>query len=91
MYVYLEAYEPYAAAMQPLVAFATFYRDGVKVFETSPVALTDGVARTSRAIPVRLSIPLQDLPPGRYDWQVSVIEPTSRKAAFWQVPIAIVP
>ena len=91
MYVYLEAYEQYAAAMQPLVAFATFYRDGVKALETRPIAVTDGMARTSKAIPVRLSIPLRGLPPGRYDWQVSVIEPIGRKAAFWQVPIAIVP
>jgi VWFA-related protein len=91
MYVYLEAYEQYATAMQPLVAFANFYRDGVKVFETHPITVTDGMARTSRAIPVRLRIPLQDLSPGRYDWQVSVIEPAGRKAAFWQVPIAIVP
>jgi VWFA-related protein len=91
MYVYLEAYEQYATVMQPLMAFATFYRDGVKAFETHPIAVTDGMARTSRAIPVRLSIPLHDLPPGRYDWQVSVLEPAGRKAAFWQVPIAIVP
>jgi hypothetical protein len=91
MYVYLEAYEPYATAMQPLVAFATFYRDGVKAFQTHPILVTDGMARTSRAIPVRLNIPLQDVRPGRYDWQVSVIEPTGRKAAFWQTPIAIVP
>jgi VWFA-related protein len=91
MYVYLEAYEQYAQAMQPLVAFATFYRDGVKVFEADPITVTDGIARTSRAIPIRLSIPLQRLAPGRYDWQVSVIEPTGQKAAFWQTPIAIVP
>jgi len=26
MYVYLQAYEPAAAAIQPLVAFVTFYR-----------------------------------------------------------------
>ena len=49
--------------MPPLVAFATFYRDGVKAFETHPVAVTGGIDRTSRAIPVRLSIPLRDLPP----------------------------
>jgi predicted nuclease with RNAse H fold len=89
--VYLEAYEAYTTTMQPLVAVATFYRDGVKVFETHPIAVTDGIARTSRAIPLRLRIPLQDLRPGRYDWQVSVIEPAGGKAAFWQTPIAIVP
>ena len=91
MHVYLEAYEQYAPDLQPLLAFATFYRDGVKAFETRPVVVTAGIARTSRAIPVRLSIPLQAMSPGRYDWQVSVIEPTGRKAAFWQTSIAIVP
>jgi hypothetical protein len=91
MYVYLEAYEPYAPAMQPVVAFATLYRAGVKAYETQPIVVTDGMDRTSRAIPVRLTIPLHGLLPGRYDVQLSVIEPTGRKAAFWQEPIAIVP
>jgi hypothetical protein len=91
MYVYLEAYEPYTPTMQPLMAFATFYREGVKAFETQPVAVVDGMDRTSRAVPIRLSIPLGDLPAGRYDCQVTVIEPTGRKAAFWQAPIVIVP
>jgi hypothetical protein len=91
MYAYLEAYESHATSMQPLVAFATFYRDGAKAFETHAIAVTGGIDRTSRAIPVRSRIPLQDLSPGRYDWQVSVIEPTGRKAAFWQTSIAIGP
>ena len=91
MYVYLEAYQQYVQDMQPLVAFATFYREGVKVLETQPLAVTDGVDRTSRAVPVMLRIPLHGVPPGRYEWQVTVIEPTGRRAAFWQAPVAIVP
>jgi VWFA-related protein len=91
MHVYLEAYQQYAETMQPLIAFATFYRDGAKVYETQPVTVTDGVQRTSRAIPVRLLIPLGDLPPGRYDWQVTVIDPAGRRAAFSQAPVAVVP
>ena len=91
MHVYLEAYQQYATGMRPLLAFATFYRDGLKVFETQPVAITGGVERTSRAIPVRFSIPLKNLSPGRYEYQVTVIEPTGRRAAFWQAPVAIVP
>jgi VWFA-related protein len=92
LYVYLEAYEHGAAAAeQPLVAFAAFYRDGVKVLETAPVAVTDGIDRTSRAVPIRFSMPLASLPPGRYDCQVTVIEPDGRKAAFWRAPIAVVP
>jgi hypothetical protein len=91
MHVYLEAYEQYAEPMQPLIAFATFYRDGVKVYESQPVTVTAGVQRTSKAIPVRMTIPLAGLSPGRYDWQVTVIDPTGHKAAFWQTAVAIVP
>jgi len=91
MHVYLEAYEQYAETQQPLIAFATFYREGAKVYESQPVTVTTGVHRTSKAIPVRMTIPLEGLSPGRYDWQVTVIDPTGRKAAFWQTAIAIVP
>jgi VWFA-related protein len=91
MYVYLEAYQQYAETLQPLIAFATFYREGAKVYESQPVTVTGGVHRTSKAIPVRMTIPLAGLSPGRYDWQVSVIDPTGQKAAFWQTAVAIVP
>jgi hypothetical protein len=91
MHVYLEAYEQYAEPMQPLLAYATFYREGAKVYESQPVIVTDGVHRTSKAIPVRMTIPLAGLSPGRYDWQVTVIDPAGRKAAFWQTAVAIVP
>ncbi|HEY1302479.1 MAG TPA: VWA domain-containing protein [Vicinamibacterales bacterium] len=91
LHVYLEAYEQYAPSMQPLVAFATFYRDGGKAFETMPVSATDALERTSKPVPIRFTISLEGVPPGRYDCQVTVIDPTSGKAAFWQRPIAIVP
>ncbi len=91
MHVYLEAYEQYTEALQPLIAFATFYREGAKVYESQPVTVTSGVHRTSKAIPVRMTIPLADLSPGRYDWQVTIVEPGGGKAAFWQTGVAIVP
>jgi hypothetical protein len=91
VYVYLEAYEQYAESPQPLVAFATLYRDGAKAFETQPVAVTGGLDRTSRPVPIRFSIPVEQVPPGRYDCQVTVIDPASSRAAFWQAAIAIVP
>jgi VWFA-related protein len=91
MYVYLQAYERGAETTQPLVAFVTFFRGNDKVLETQPVAVTDGLDARSKAVPVRLSIPLDELSPGRYDCQVSVLDPNGRKVAFWQAPIAIVP
>src|SRR5262249_42683656 len=37
MFVYLQAYQPAPASVQPLVAFVTFYRGQIKAFETPPL------------------------------------------------------
>jgi VWFA-related protein len=92
LYVYLQAYERAAAETTlPLVAFATFYQGDVKVFETQPLPIVDGLNPRSKAVPIGLNVPLSSLPPGRYDFQVTVIEPSGQKVAFWQAAIAIVP
>jgi hypothetical protein len=91
MYVFLQAYEQAATTTQPLVAFVTFYRGDVKAFETAPLAVTDGLDTKSKAVPLKFSVPLQSIPPGRYEAQVTVLDPTSQKAAFWRAPIVIVP
>ena len=65
---------------EPLVAFVTFYRGDVKVFETPPLAVTDGLDARSKAVPVRFSVPLESLPTGRYDCQVSVLSPGSAES-----------
>jgi hypothetical protein len=44
--------------MQPLVAFVSFYRGDVKVFETAPLAVTTGLDARTKAIPLRFSLPL---------------------------------
>jgi VWFA-related protein len=91
MYVYLQAYQRGAQTTQPLVAFVTFFRGTDKVLETQPLAVTEGLNARSKAVPVRLSVPMDGLSPGRYDCQVTVLEPNGQKVAFWQAPIAIVP
>jgi len=90
MFIYLQAYERKATTMQPLVAFVTFYQGDVKVFETSPIRVTEGMNDRSKAVPIMISVPLQDLRPGRYDCQVSVLEPTGQKIAFWRAPVVLV-
>jgi hypothetical protein len=42
-------------------------------------------------VPLRFSVPLTDFQPGRYDCQVTVLDPQGNKAAFWQAPIVVVP
>ncbi|HLQ77962.1 MAG TPA: VWA domain-containing protein [Terriglobia bacterium] len=90
MYVYLQAYERNAPATQPLVAFVAFYRGEEKVFESTPFAVADGIDLKSKAVPLKLTIPLAGIPAGQYLCQVTILEPTSQKVAFWQAPVRLV-
>jgi VWFA-related protein len=90
LYVFLQAYERGAATTQPLVAFVTFYRNDVKVFETPPLAVTSGMDAKSKAVPLRFGLSLDQLATGPYSVQVTVLDPAGEKAAFWQAPIVVV-
>jgi VWFA-related protein len=91
MHVYLQAYQQGAVAIQPLVAFVSFYRGQSKIFETQPIKATSGWNNRLRTMPLQFSIGLNNLPPGKYDCQVSVLDPAGQKAAFWRAPIVVVP
>ncbi len=91
MYVYLQAYEPTAVTVQPLVAFVTFYRGQTKVFETPPLPVTEGLSNRLKTVPLKFSLSLAKLQLGEYNCQVTVLDPTGQKAAFWQAPIMLVP
>ncbi len=91
MYVYLQAYEPAATTVQPLVAFVTFYRGQTKVFETQPLPVSEGLNNKLKTVPLKFSLSLGQLPPGEYNCQVTVLDPTGQKAAFWQAPIMLIP
>jgi VWFA-related protein len=91
MYVFLQAYERGATTTQPLVAFVTFYRGETKALETAPLPVTDGLEARSKAVPLRFSLPLDSLATGRYDCQVTVLDPAGQKAAFWRAPVVLVP
>ena len=91
LFVYLEAYQRGTTAMRPVVAVLSLYRGDEKVFETAPVPVVGGMHPKSKAVPVRVSVPLAGIEPGRYDCQVTVLDPETQKAAFWRMPLAIVP
>jgi VWFA-related protein len=90
MFVYLQAYEPGAEATQPLVAFVTFYKGQNKAFETPPLPVTESNSSRLKTLPLKFSIALAKLPPGRYNCQVTVLDPKAQKAAFWQAPVMLV-
>jgi VWFA-related protein len=89
--VFLQAYEHGAAEARPLVAFVSFYRGEVKAFETAPVVVGGALEGRAKAVPIRFSIPLEGVATGRYDCQVTVLDPGGQQAAFWRAPVVIVP
>ena len=91
MLVYLQAYERKAIEMHPLVAVVTFFRGNERVFETAPFSITTGMDPKSKAVPIRLAVPLSDLQTGEYLCQVTVLDPDAQKVAFWQAGVKIVP
>ena len=90
LYVFAQAYQRGAATTQPLMAFVSFYRGDVKAFETAPMMVTDGLDPKTKSVPLRFSVPLDGFATGRYDCQVTIIDPTAEKIAFWRAPIVIV-
>jgi len=91
MYVYLQAYEQGVASAQPLIAFVSLYNGEKKAFESRPVEVVSASTDRLRTTPIRFDIALAGLPPGKYDCQVTVLDPNASKAAFWQAPIVLAP
>jgi VWFA-related protein len=105
IYVYLQAYEPTAAQpaaaagqsatppppAQPLIAFVTLYSGQTKAYETQPIEIKAAPNAHLGMIPLNFDIAPAQLPAGRYDCQVTVLDPVSQKATFWQAPIMLVP
>jgi hypothetical protein len=91
LYVYLEAYQPSAESAQPVMARVSFYRGKVKAFETEPLEVSEGLNPKTKALPVRFSVPLEKLQPGRYTCQVSLVDAAAQKFAFWRAPMVVLP
>ena len=90
MYVYLQAYQQVTEAPDPLVSFVTFYRGNEKAFETAPIQITESISNRLRTMPLKFAFPLGKLTTGEYTFQVTVLDPKTQKAAFWQAPVMLV-
>jgi len=89
MYVYLQAYQRNADTAHPLIAFVTFYRGQTKAFETPPLQVTESLNNRLKTMPLKFAFSMQKLPPGEYLCQVTVIDASGEKAAFWQAPVML--
>jgi VWFA-related protein len=91
MYVYLQAYQQGEESAHPLVAFVTFYRGQTKAFETPALEVTEALNNRLKTTPLKFSLSLAKLPPGEYNCQVTILDPTAQQAAFWQAPVMLIP
>jgi VWFA-related protein len=91
MYVYLQAYEQGAPNVRPVIAFVSFYQAQAKAFETKSLEITDGLNNRLKTMPLNFTITLDQLPPGDYTCQVTVLDPIGQRATFWRAPVVLVP
>jgi hypothetical protein len=74
----------------PLVAMVSFYRDQGKAYTEGPIAATPLAASRLGLVPLSFHIPLSQLAPGQYECQVTVLDPSGNRAAFWVNPVLLV-
>ena len=62
-----------------------------KVFETSAKAAIPEADSRLGTVPFSFDIPLNKIAPGRYECQVSVMDPANHRVAFWVDPLLLRP
>jgi VWFA-related protein len=94
LYVYFEIYDPTEApdTRKPrVVASVSFYRKGLKAFESQPVQLSTLLKTREGTMPVQFEVPLGKLAAGRYTCQVNVVDEAGKKFDFLRAPLVVVP
>jgi VWFA-related protein len=103
IYVYFQAYKqepaqtqasgsptPAPTSQQPLFAFVSLYQSGKKLFETPPKSIAPSITNRLGTMPLTFELSVDTLPRGEYDCQVTILDPSTQKAAVWHAPILLV-
>jgi len=100
IFVYFQTYKQQTAnssqqtaattPQQPLFAFVSLYKGGTKLFETPPKSISPGTTSRLGTMPLTFDLGVDSLPRGEYDCQVTILDPSTQKAAFWKAPIKLV-
>jgi VWFA-related protein len=88
MYVFFQAYLPFKAPSDKLRAGLVFFSNGQRVTATPLLEPAEFDAKTQTAS-FRISVPLDELKPGRYTVQAVVVEAGSTQAAFARAYFAL--
>jgi VWFA-related protein len=94
--VYAEVYDPSIPDFLPenrrfadVEASLAFYRDNKKVFEAPSVSARRLLETRTNALPVRLTVPVSSLAPGKYQCQLTLIDEFGQKFAFPRTTVAV--
>ena len=82
---------PATSTVKPIMAFVSFYQGQNKVYETQPEEVSPSPNSKLQIAPLNFTVDLSQFAVGKYDCQVTVLDPTGAKGAFWQAPILLVP
>lgn len=92
IYVYFQAYKQSSKpATEPLFAFVSLYREGKQVYETRPESIVPSAESRLGTMPLSFNLGVNSLTPGKYDCQVTILDPTAKKANYWRAPIKLLP
>lgn len=101
--IYLQAYEkdpaptpgsakpsgPTPEHPKPYFAYVSLYRNRKLALQTAPIAVTAKSGTRLGVIPINFQISLGTLAPGKYSCEVTTLDPTGQRAAFWQGPFML--
>ncbi len=100
MYVFVQAYagapagtppaSTPAPAAPPLFAIVSLYQGNKKAFESTPISASPMTGSRLGTVPLSFQISLGGLTPGEYQCQISVLDPSGHRVAFWVNPIMLV-
>ena len=90
LYIHLRGYDQGDAPVNPLLAYATFYLDGRKAFETTAIEIVDATPNRLKTMPLRFSVPVGQAGRRRVHSSSSCSRLQRQNAAFWQAPIMVV-
>jgi hypothetical protein len=79
-----------AAGDPKVVAFVSLFHNGAKVMDGQAVQATVLSQNRLGATPIDLKLSLEGVEAGEYQCQVTVLDPTKDRAAFWQGSLAII-
>jgi VWFA-related protein len=89
LYVYFEVYDPGTEASPSVSAELMMFRGKSKAFESAPVRVTKAKSGRPNTLALQFEMPLENIPPGQYTCQVSVIDEQARKFGFARAPLVV--